>query len=172
MAEARWLAGGTPLPSRLYPSGGRTFVLAHKGLGESRGGARDLPKAIEGILRLRGDCRTTESRRKARDRGVPPDRPVNAGPAGGVRAGRAHTSRSRDPWAGIPWEGRPPHEGEEIVVDGERSSGPPGRKGDVSQLPRELDSGISRSHPVKDLPSSPADPEKAYRGKRSGPAAR
>src|SRR5512144_858815 len=32
MAEARWLAGGNAAPVEVYPSGGRTFVLAHKGL--------------------------------------------------------------------------------------------------------------------------------------------
>src|SRR5512135_790481 len=69
MAEARWLAAGNAAPVKVYPSGGRTFVLAYKGLAKAGVERGELPKEIEGILRLRGELSDTEFTSKARDRG-------------------------------------------------------------------------------------------------------
>ena len=90
MAEARWLAAGNAAPVEVFPSGGRSFVLAHKGLAKAGVERGDLPKEIEGILRLRGELSDTEFASKARDRGFRPIDPSKAGPAG---------SRGRKPTA-------------------------------------------------------------------------
>src|SRR3972149_2511259 len=69
MAEARWLAAGNAAPVEVFPSGGRTFVLAHRGQAKAGVERGDLPKEIEGILRLRGEGSDAGVAAEARDRG-------------------------------------------------------------------------------------------------------
>jgi len=167
MAEARWLAAGNATPVEVYPSGGRTFVLAHKGLAKAGVERRDLPKEIEGILRLRGELSDTEFASKARDRGFRPIDPSNAGSAGSESPGRRALPPA--PAIGgtvIPWEEAHRHEGEEIVVEGT-----------IVRTHRAEKVMYLNFHPnwkryltlvilAKDLPLFPSDPGKAYRGKK------
>jgi micrococcal nuclease len=167
MAETRWLAEGNAAPVEVFPAGGRTFVLAHKGLAKAGVERGDLPKEIEGILRFRGELSDTEFASKARDRGFRPIDPSKGGPAGSGSPGR----RALRPVPAIrgtviPWEEAHRHEGEEIVVEGT-----------IVRTHRAEKVLYLNFHPnwkryltlvilVKDLPLFPADPEKAYRGKK------
>jgi len=167
MAEARWLAAGNAAPVEVYPSGGRTFVLAHKGLAKAGVERGDLPKEIEGILRLRGELSDTEFASKARDRGFRPIDPSKAGTAGSGSPGQ----RTLQPVPAvretiIPWEEAHRHEGEEIVVEGT-----------IVRTHRAEKVLYLNFHPnwkryltlvilVKDLPLFPGNPETTYKGKK------
>src|SRR5512141_209071 len=118
MAEARWLAAGNAAPVEVFPSGGRTFVLAHKGLVKAGVERGDLPKEIEGILRLRGELSDTEFAAKARDRGFRPIDPSKEGTATPASPGqRAMETVPAVRGTIIPWEDARRHQGEEIVVE-------------------------------------------------------
>ena len=167
MAEARWVAAGNAAPVEVYPSGGRTFVLAHRGLAKAGVPRGDLPKEIEGILRLRGEFSDTEFASKARDRGFRPIDPSKAGPAGSEST--VQSALRPAPATGgtvVPWEEALRHPGEEIVVEGT-----------IVRTHRSETMLYLNFHPNwkryltlvihgKDLPFFPADPEKAYRGKK------
>jgi len=167
MAEARWLAAGNAFPVEVYPSGGRTFVLAHKGLAKPGVERGDLPKEIEGILRLRGELSDTEFASKARARGFRPLDPSKAGSAALESPGeRALLPSPATGGMVVPWEEAHRHQGEEIVVEGT-----------IVRTHRAEKVIYLNFHPnwkryltivifVKDLPLFPADPEKAYRGKK------
>jgi len=167
MAEARWLAAGNAAPVEVYPSGGRTFVLAHKGLAKAGVERGDLPKEIEGILRMRGELSDTEFTIKARDRGFRPIDLSKAGPAGSESPEqRALLPAPAIEGTVIPWEEAHRHQGEEIVVEGT-----------IVRIHRAENVMYLNFHAnwkryltivilVKDLPLFPADPEKAYRGKK------
>ena len=167
MAEARWLAGGNAAPVEVYPSGGRTFVLAHKGLAKAGVERADLPKEIEGILRLRGELTDSEFASKARDRGFRPIDPSNAGPAGSESPGqRAHQAAPAIRGTVIPWEDAHRHEGEEIVVEGTIVRTHRAEKVMYLNFHPNWKRYLTLVIHVKDLPLFPADPEKAYRGKK------
>ena len=167
MAEARWLAGGNAAPVEVYPSGGRTFVLAHKGLAKAGVERADLPKEIEGILRLRGELTDTEFASKARDRGFRPIDPSNAGPAGSESPGqRAHQAAPAIRGTVIPWEDAHRHEGEEIVVEGTIVRTHRAEKVMYLNFHPNWKRYLTLVIHVKDLPLFPADPEKEYRGKK------
>jgi endonuclease YncB( thermonuclease family) len=167
MAEARWLAAGNAAPVEVYPSGGRTFVLAYKGLAKAGVERGDLPKEIEGIQRLGGELSDTEFASKARDRGFRPIDPSKAGSAGSGSPGQRGLLPA--PAVGgtvIPWEEAHRHQGEEIVVEGT-----------IVRTHRAEQVMYLNFHPnwkryltvvilAKDLPLFPADPEKAYQGKK------
>jgi len=166
MAEARWLAAGNAAPVNVYPYGGRAFVLAYKGLAKAGVERGDLPKEIEGILRMRGELSDTEFASKARDRGFRPIDPSKAGPAGTESGQRALPPASAIRGTVIPWEEAHRHPGEEIVVEGT-----------IVRTHRAENTIYLNFHSnwkryltivifVKDLPLFPADPEKAYRGKK------
>jgi len=119
MAEARWLATGNASPVEVYPSGGRTFVVAHRGQAKAGVERGDLPKEIEGILRLRGEWSDAEFAAKARDRGFRPVQPSKEDPAGSASSGpRTRSTASAGAEAVVPWEEAHRHEGEEVVVEG------------------------------------------------------
>ncbi len=119
MAEARWLAAGNASPVEVYPSGGRTFVLAHRGQAKPGVERGDLPKEIEGILRLRGEWSDAEFSAKARDRGFRPVHPAKENQAApGSSDPRTRSFASAGPEAVVPWEEAHRHEGEEVVVEG------------------------------------------------------
>ena len=167
MAEARWLAAGNAAPVDVFPSGGRTFVLAHKGLAKGGVERADLPKEIEGILRLRGELSDTEFALKARDRGFRPLDPSNAGPAGSESPGQ----RALHPVPAIrgtviPWEEAQRHEGEEIVVEGTIVRTHRAEKVMYLNFHANWKRYLTLVILVKDLPLFPADPEKAYKGKK------
>ena len=167
MAEARWLAGGNAAPVEVYPSGGRTFVLAHKGLAKAGVERADLPKEIEGILRLRGELSDTEFASKARDRGFRPIDPSNGGPAGSESPGqRAHQPAPAIRGTVIPWEDAHRHEGEEIVVEGTIVRTHRAEKVMYLNFHPNWKRYLTLVIHVKDLPLFPADPEKAYRGRK------
>jgi endonuclease YncB( thermonuclease family) len=167
MAEARWLAAGNAVPVEVYPSGGRTFVLSYKGLAKAGVERGDLPKEIEGILRLRGELSDAEFASQARDRGFRPVDPSAAGPADSESRGRRAPLPA--PAIGgtvIPWEEAHRHQGEEIVVEGT-----------IVRTHRAEKVMYLNFHPnwrryltlvihVKDLPLFPVDPDKAYKGKK------
>lgn len=167
MAEARWLAAGNAVPVEVYPSGGRTFVLVHGGLAKAGVERGDLPKEIEGILRLRGELSDTGFAAMARDRGFRPIDPSKAGSAGSEIPGRRALLQA--PEVGgtvVPWEEAHRHVGEEIVVEGR-----------IVRTHRSASMLYLNFHPnwkryltlvihVKDLPLFPGDPEKTYKGKK------
>ena len=167
MAEARWLAAGNAAPVDVYPSGGRTFVLAHKGLAKAGVERGDLPKEIEGILRLRGELSDTEFASKARDRGFRPIDPSNAGPAGSESPGqRALLPAPAIGGTVIPWEEAHRHQGEEIVVEGTIVRTHRAEKVMYLNFHANWKRYLTLVILVKDLPRFPADPEKAYRGRK------
>lgn len=161
-AEARWLASGNGLPVQVYPSGGRRYAIGYKGW--LRGGLErgELPKEIEWIVRNRAELSEAEFARKAGDRGYRPADPAKDAP-------EARTREAASPGGGDPvvrWEEAHRHAGEEIVVEGTivRSH----RLAKVLYLnfhpnwKRYLTVVIFAS----DLPRFPADPEKAYKGRK------
>ncbi|MFA6149333.1 MAG: thermonuclease family protein [bacterium] len=167
MAEARWLAAGNTAPVEVFPSGGRTFALAYKGLAKGGVERADLPKEIEGILRLRGELSDAEFASKARDRGFRPIDPPMTGPAKSASKGPpAPQPASAIGGTVVPWEDAPRHEGEEIVVEGT-----------IVRTHRTAKTVYLNFHPnwkryltvvifAKDLPRFPGNPEKAYKGKK------
>jgi len=167
MAEARWLAAGNAAPVEVYPSGGRTFVLAHKGLAKAGVERGDLPKEIEGILRLRGELSDAEFASKARDRGFRPVDPSQAGTAGSGPQGQRAPQPApaiREPV--IPWEEAHRHEGEEIVVEGTIVRTHRAEKVMYLNFHANWKRYLTLVILVKDLPLFPADPEKTYKGKK------
>ncbi len=167
MAEARWLAAGNAAPVEVFPSGGRTFVLAHKGLAKAGVERGDLPKEIEGILRLRGELSDTEFASKARDRGFRPIDPSKAGPAGSGSPGqRALQPVPAIPGTVIPWEEAHRHEGEEIVVEGTIVRTHRAEKVLYLNFHANWKRYLTLVILVKDLPLFPGNPETAYKGKK------
>ncbi len=168
MAEARWLAAGNAAPVEVFPSGGRTFVLAHKGLAKAGVERGDLPKEIEGILRLRGELSDTEFASKARDRGFRPIDPSNGGP-GGIRRPRDSARSQPAPAIGgtvIPWEEAHRHQGEEIVVEGTIVRTHRAEKVMYLNFHANWKRYLTLVILVKDLPLFPGNPETAYKGKK------
>ena len=167
MAEARWLAAGNAAPVVVYPSGGRTFVLAHKGLAKAGVERGDLPKEIEGILRLRGEFSDTEFASKARDRGFRPIDPSKADSAGSESPGQRGLQSA--PAIGetvIPWEDAQRHQGEEIVVEGTIVRTYRAEKVLYLNFHANWKRYLTLVILVKNLPLFPADPEKTYKGKK------
>ncbi len=167
MAEARWLAAGNAAPVEVYPSGGRTFVVAYKGLAKAGVERGDLPKEIEGILRLRGELSDAEFASKARDRGFRPIGPSIAGPAGPGPPGRRALPPA--PAIGgtvIPWEEAHRHQGEEIVVEGTIVRTHRAEKVMYLNFHANWKRYLTLVIHVKDLPRFPVDPDKAYRGRK------
>jgi hypothetical protein len=167
MAEARWVAAGNAAPVNVYPSGGRTFVLAHKGLAKAGVERRDLPKEIEAILRLRGELSDAEFASKARDRGFHAIDPSNAGPAGSEPPGRRAIVPA--PAIGetvIPWEEAHRHQGEEIVVEGTIVRTHRAEKVIYFNFHPNWKRYLTLVIHVKDLPLFPGNPETAYKGKK------
>jgi endonuclease YncB( thermonuclease family) len=167
MAEARWLAAGNAAPVAVYPSGGRTFAVAHKGLVKAGVERADLPREIEGILRLRGELSDAEFASKARDRGFRPIVPSKAGTAGSESPG--HRALHPAPKIGgtvIPWEEAHRHQGEEIVVEGTIVRAHRAKKVLYLNFHANWKRYLSLVIFVKDLHLFPADPEKAYRGRK------
>jgi endonuclease YncB( thermonuclease family) len=167
MAEARWLAAGNAAPVEVYPSGGRTFVLAHKGLAKAGVERGDLPKEIEGILRLRGELSDAEFASKARDRGFRPVDPLKAVPAESGSPGQ-RTPQPVPPIRGavIPWEEAHRHGGEEIVVEGTIVRTHRAEKVLYLNFHSNWKRYLTLVIFVKDLPLFPGNPETAYKGKR------
>ncbi|MGE5285084.1 MAG: thermonuclease family protein [Actinomycetota bacterium] len=167
MAEARWLAAGNAAPVEVYPSGGRTFAVAYKGLAKAGVERSDLPREIEGILRLRGELSDAEFASKARDRGFRPIVPSKAGPAGAESPGRrALQSAPTIGDTAIPWEEAHRHQGEEIVVEGTIVRTHRAKEVLYLNFHSNWKRYLSLVIFVKDFPLFPADPVKAYRGRK------
>jgi endonuclease YncB( thermonuclease family) len=167
MAEARWVAAGNTAPVEVFPSGGRTFVLSHKGLAKPGVERGDLPKEIEGILRIRAELSDTEFTSKARDRGFRPIDPSKEGPvksaSPGPRAPRpAPTARGTV----IPWEEARLHQGEEVVVEGTIVRTHRAEKVMYLNFHANWKRYLTIVIFVKDLPLFPPNPETAYKGKK------
>lgn len=166
-AEARWLVSGKAVPVEVYPSAGRTFAVAYMGWAKSGLERGDLPKEIEWVLRTRAELSDREFARKARERGYRPVDPSKENEA--TSASTAEHASSAAPFHGekvVPWEKADRHEGEEIVVEGT-----------IVRAHRSDKVLYLNFHPnwkryltlvllVKDLPLFPADPVKAYKGKK------
>ncbi len=167
MAEARWLAAGNAAPVEVYPSGGRTFVVAYKGLAKAGVERGDLPKEIEGILRLRGELSDAEFASKAGDRGFRPIGPSIAGPEGpGPRGRRALPPAPAIGGTVVPWEEARRHQGEEIVVEGTIVRTHRAEKVMYLNFHANWKRYLTLVIHVKDLPRFPVDPDKAYRGRK------
>jgi len=167
MAEARWLASSNAAPVEVYPSGGKTFVLVHKGLAKAGVERGDLPKEIEGILRLRGELSDAEFASKSRDRGFRPIDPSKTSPADPESPGRRALQPA--PAIGgtvIPWEEAHRHQGEEIVVEGTIVRTHRAEKRLYLNFHANWKRYLTIVIFVKDLPLFPADPGEAYRGKK------
>ncbi len=164
-AEARWLAGGKSDAVQVYPAGGRSYAIGHKGWLRGNLERGELPKEIEWVLRTRAGMSDTEFAAKARARGYRPLDPAIDVPGPASRTAVPVSPGSR--WeAPVPWEDAHRHEGEEIVVEGT-----------IVRIHRAAQAIYLNFHPnwkryltlvifVKDLPLFPADPEKAYRGRK------
>ena len=167
MAEARWLAAGNAAPVEVFPSGGRTFVLAHKGVAKAGVERRDLPKEIEGILRLRGELSDTEFASQARNRGFRPLDPSKEGPAGSGSAGRGAPQPAPAVRGTIVrWEDAHRHQGEEIVVEGTIVRTHRTEKVIHLNFHANWKRYLTLVIFVKDLPLFPGNPETAYKGKK------
>jgi len=167
MTEARWLAAGNAAPVEVFPAGGRTFVLAHKGLVKAGVERGDLPKEIEGILRLRGELSDAEFASKARDRGFRPIDPSKEGPAGSGSPGqRASQPAPAIRGTIIPWEEAHRHPGEEIVVEGTIVRTHRAEKVMYLNFHANWKRYLTLVIFVKDLPLFPGNPETAYKGKK------
>jgi endonuclease YncB( thermonuclease family) len=167
MEEARWLAAGNAAPVEVYPSGGRSFVLTHIGLAKTGVERGDLPKEIEGILRLRGELSDTEFASKARDRGFRPIDPSKAGPAGSESPEqRALLPAPPIGETVIPWEEAHRHQGEEIIVEGTIVRTHRAEKAIYLNFHGNWKRYLTLVIFVKDLPLFPVDPEKAYKEKK------
>ena len=167
MAEARWLAAGNAAPVEVYPSGGRTFVLAYKGLAKAGVERGALPKEIEGILRLRGELSDTEFASKSRDRGFRPIVPSKTGVPGSESQGRdAHLQAPAIGGTVVPWEEAHRHRGEEIVVEGTIVRTHRAEKVIYLNFHPNWKRYLTVVIHLKDLPLFPADPEKTYKGKK------
>ena len=167
MAEARWLAAGNAAPVQVFPSGGRTFALAYKGLAKAGVERGDLPKEIEGILRLRGELSDAEFALKARDRGFLPidpskESPTNSAPPGQRAPQPAPAVREEI----IPWEDAHRHQGEEIVVEGTIVRTHRAKKVMYLNFHANWKRYLTLVIFVKDLPLFPGDPETAYKGRK------
>ena len=167
MAEARWLAAGNAAPVEVYPSGGRTFVLAYKGLAKAGVERGALPKEIEGILRLRGELSDTEFASKSRDRGFRPIVPSKTGVPGSESPGRdAHLQAPAIGGTVVPWEEAHRRRGEEIVVEGTIVRTHRAEKVIYLNFHPNWKRYLTVVIHLKDLPLFPADPEKTYKGKK------
>jgi len=167
MAEARWLAAGNAAPVQVYPSGGRTFVLVHKGLAKTGVERGDIPKEIEGILRLRGELSDAEFASKARDREFRPIDPSKAGPAGSGPLGqRAPHPATAIRGTVIPWEEAHRHGGEEIIVEGTIVRTHRAERVLYLNFHANWKRYLTLVIFVKDLPLFPGNPETAYKGKK------
>jgi len=167
MAEARWLAAGNAAPVEVYPSGGRTFALAHKGQAKSGVERGDLPKEIEGILRLRGELSDTEFASKARDRGFRPIDPSEEVPAKSAAPGqRALPPAPAIRGKVIPWEEAHHHAGEEIIVEGTIVRTHRSEKVMYLNFHTNWKRYLTIVILAKDLPLFPGNPETAYKGKK------
>jgi endonuclease YncB( thermonuclease family) len=167
MTEARWLAAGNAAPVKVFPSGGRTFVLAHKGLAKAGVERGDLPKEIEGILRLRGELSDSEFASKARDRGFRPIDPSKESPAKSASPGpRALLPSPEVGGTIIPWEDAHRHQGEEIVVEGTIVRTHRAKKVVYLNFHANWKRYLTLVIFVKDLPLFPGNPETAYKGKK------
>jgi endonuclease YncB( thermonuclease family) len=167
MAEARWLAAGNAAPVEVFPSGGRSFVLAHKGLAKAGVERGDLPKEIEGILRLRGELSDAEFASKARDRGFRPIDPSSEALGGpGDPARRALQPAPAIRGTVVPWEEAHRHEGEEIVVEGTIVRTHRAEKAIYLNFHANWKRYLTLVILVKDLPLFPGDPETTYKGKK------
>ncbi len=161
--EARWLASGNASPVMVYPSGGRSYVVAYGGVFRSGVERAGLTREIEWLLRRRAELSDAEFARKAGDRGYRPVDPAKDLPAPAARA--AGIPAARDGIA-VPWEEAHRHVGEEIVVEGT-----------IVRSHRAAKALYLNFHPnwkryltivifAADLPRFPEDPEKAYKGKK------
>ena len=167
MAEARWLAAGHASPVEVYPSGGRTFVLAHRGQAKAGVERGDLPKEIEGILRLRGEWSDAEFAMKARDRGFRPVHPAKENPAGASSSGpRPRSAASAGAGAAVPWEEAHRHEGEEIVVEGTIVRTHRTKTALYLNFHANWKRYLTLVLFVKDLPRFPGNPGTDYKGKK------
>ena len=167
MAEARWLAAGNASPVEVYPSGGRTFVVAYKGLAKPGVERGDLPKEIEGILRLRGELSDAEFASRAGDRGFRPIGPPIAGPGGpGSPVRRALPPPPATGGTVIPWEEARRHQGEEIVVEGTIVRTHRAEKVMYLNFHANWKRYLTLVIHAKDLPRFPVDPDKAFRGRK------
>ncbi|HEY5577011.1 MAG TPA: thermonuclease family protein [Deferrimonas sp.] len=167
MAEARWLAAGNAAPVAVYPSGGRTFAVVHKGLAKAGVERADLPREIEGILRLRGELSDAEFASKARDRGFRPIVPSKAGAAGSESPGQPALQPA--PTIGgtvIPWEEAHRHQGEEIVVEGTIVRTHRAKNVLYLNFHANWKRYLALVIFVKDLPLFPGNPETDYKGKK------
>jgi micrococcal nuclease len=167
MAEARWLAAGNAAPVAVYPSGGRTFAVAHKGLVKTGVERADLPREIEGILRLRGELSDAEFASKAQDRGFRPIVPSKAGPAKTASPGqRALQPAPAVRGTIIPWQEARRHLGEEVVVEGTIVRAHRAENVVYLNFHANWKRYLTLVIFVKDLHLFPGNPETAYIGKK------
>ncbi|HEX9190672.1 MAG TPA: thermonuclease family protein [Candidatus Deferrimicrobiaceae bacterium] len=163
MAEARWLAGSRTPRVEVYPSGGRSYIVAYGGMAKPGVERGNLPKEIEAILRLRAELSDAEFGRKARERGY---RPVDASKDAPGPLPRPAGSSSAAGDAVVPWEKAHLHAGKEIVVEGT-----------IVRTHRAAKVLYLNFHPnwkryltivirAGDIPRFPEDPAAAYKGKK------
>ncbi|MBP2675238.1 MAG: nuclease (SNase domain protein) [Deltaproteobacteria bacterium] len=162
-AEARWLVSGKGPRAEVYPSGGGTFLVVHKGWARDGVERGNLSKEIDWVLKARAESSDAEFARRARERGY---RPVD--PAGDIPAPPAGSADAADRRGGsaVSWEEAHRHVDERIVVEGT-----------IVRTHRTASVLYLNFHPnwkryltvvirSKDLPLFPADPETAFKGRK------
>lgn len=162
-AEAKWLVASGARSVEVYPAGGGSYVVSHRGWvrdGTERG---NLAREIEWVLSARAESSDADFARRARERGYRPiDPALDASPE--TRAlPDAPGAVGVKP---VSWEDARRHVDERIAVEGtivrtHRTS---------TMLYLNFHANWKRyltlAIPAKDLPLFPRDPENAFMGKK------
>jgi endonuclease YncB( thermonuclease family) len=162
-AEARWLAGGGAPPVKVYPAGGRKFVVAYRGWARDGVAREELTKEIEWVLRARAELSDAEFARRALDRGYGPLEPANGNKPVPSRAAAPPPAPGE---AAVRWDEAHRHVGEEILVEGTVVR----THRTASMLYLNFHANWKRYLTIvihaKDLHRFPVDPEAAFRGRK------
>lgn len=162
-AEAKWLVASGARSVEVYPSGGGSYVVSHRGWVRDGTERANLAREIEWVLKARAGSSDAEFARRARERGYRPvDPAVDASP--GLRA--LQDAAGTSGVDAVPWEEARRHVDERIAVEGtivrtHRTS---------TMLYLNFHANWKRyltiAIPAKDLPLFPRDPEIAFMGKK------
>jgi len=159
-AEAKWLVASGARSVEVYPSGGRTYVVSHRGWVRDGTEFGNLAREIEWVLSARAESSDAEFARRARERGYRPVDPAADSPPDSRALPDAPGMNA------VPWEEARRHVDERVAVEGtivrtHRTS---------TMLYLNFHTNwkryLSIVIPAKDLPLFPRDPENVFMGKK------
>ncbi|MEW6721187.1 MAG: thermonuclease family protein [Thermodesulfobacteriota bacterium] len=163
-AKLRWLLSGSAPRAEVYPAGGSSYAVVHRGWALDETPRGELAKEIEWVLKARAELSDAEFARKARERGYRPVDPASDALSG--RTERLPQESEAVPASAVSWEDARRHIDERIVVEGTivRTH----RTGSVLYLNFHTNwkRYLTVVIPAKDLPLFPQDPEAAFKGKK------